>query len=82
MASRVNVEETSLVHARGSVTPDMTVLALDVSQVAAAALPTAFEYPFVEVIACPSDLARIEQTLAPHYRPDTHGDGYTIFERR
>jgi hypothetical protein len=50
--------------------------------VAAAALPTAFEYPFVEVIACPSDLARIEQTLAPHYRPDAHGEGYTIFERR
>ena len=29
--ARVNVEETSLVHARGSVTPDITVLALDVS---------------------------------------------------
>jgi hypothetical protein len=79
---RVNVEETSLVHARDSTAPEATVLALDVPEVPATVLPTAFEHPFVEVIACPSDLTAIEQAIAPRYRPDVRGDGYTIFERR
>ena len=39
--ARVNVEETSLVHARRSVPPDATVLTLDVPDVATAVLPAA-----------------------------------------
>ena len=37
--ARVNVEETSLVHARTFGPPDTTVLALDVPQVSTAVLP-------------------------------------------
>jgi hypothetical protein len=77
--ARVNVEETSLVHARRSVPPDATVLALDVAQVPAAVLPS--DSPYVEVVACPADLAAVRQELAPRYRPIAGGDTYAILAR-
>jgi hypothetical protein len=76
----VNIEETSLVHARDPARLDTTVLALDVPDIPAAVLPTGYSY--VEAIACGSDLAEIAQEIAPDYRPVAHGDTYTIFERR
>lgn len=79
--TRVNVEETSLVHARASASPQTTVLALDVPQVSAEVLPAAVAYPFVDAIGCPSDLIEVEHDLSPRYRPDARGDGYTILER-
>jgi len=79
--TRVNVEETSLVHARASASPQTTVLALDVPQVGAEVLPAAVAYPFVDAIGCPSDLIEVEHDLSPRYRPDARGDGYTILER-
>jgi hypothetical protein len=78
----VNVEETSLVHAREPAELDTTVLALDVPDVPAAVLPTAFAYPYVEAIACGSDLKEIEHAIAPAYRTIARGDTYAIFERR
>jgi hypothetical protein len=78
----VNVEETSLVHTRDPAELDTTVLALDVPDVPAAVLPTAFAYPYVEAIACGSDLDDIEQAIAPAYRAVARGDTYAIFERR
>jgi hypothetical protein len=78
--ARVNVEETSLVHARPSSTPDATVLALDVPEVATAVLPA--DPPYVEVVACPSDLEAVRQVLEPRYRTIADGDAYTILTRR
>jgi hypothetical protein len=75
----VNIEETSLVHARGSVPADATVLDLDVADVAGAVL--AAGYPYIEVVACPSDLAAVRQELAPRYAPVAQGDAYTILAR-
>ena len=77
--ARVNVEETSLVHARRSAPPDATVLTLDVPDVATAVLPAAA--PYVEVVACPADLAAVRQVLAPRYRPIAGGDTYAILAR-
>jgi hypothetical protein len=77
----VNIEETSLVHARDAARLDTTVLALDVPDIPAAVPTTGFSYPYVEAIACGSDLAEIAQEIAPHYRPVAHGDTYTIFKR-
>ena len=77
--ARVNVEETSLVHARGSTPPDATVLTLDVPEVATAVLPASA--PYVEVVACPADLAAIRQVLAPRYRSIADGDTYAILAR-
>ena len=77
--ARVNVEETSLVHARRSTPPDATVLTLDVPEVATAVLPASA--PFVEVVACPSDLAAVRQVLAPRYRSIAGGDTYAILAR-
>jgi hypothetical protein len=75
----VNIEETSLVHARRSMPADATVLDLDVADVSAAVLPTG--YPYLEVVACPSDLAAVRQELAPRYAPVARGDAYTILAR-
>ena len=77
--ARVNVEETSLVHARGSTPPDATVLTLDVPDVATAVLPATA--PYVEVVACPSDLEAVRQVLAPRYRSIADGDTYAILAR-
>ena len=75
----VNIEETSLVHARRSVPPDATVLDLDVAAVPAAVLPA--DYSYIEVVACPSDLEAVRQDLAPRYRSIAQGDAYTILTR-
>jgi len=75
----VNIEETSLVHARRSVPPDATVLDLDAADVTAAVLPAG--YPYVEVVACPADLAAVRQQLASRYRSIAEGDAYTILAR-
>lgn len=77
--ARVDVEETSLVHARRSVPPNATVVTLDVPDVATAVLPASA--PYVEVVACPSDLAAVRQVLAPRYRPIAGGDTYAILAR-
>ena len=77
----VNIEETSLVHARDPARLDTTVLALDTPDIPAADLPTGLAYPYIEAIACRSDLAQIAQQIAPEYRPIAHGDTYTIFQR-
>ena len=77
--ARVDVEETSLVHARRSVPPDATVLTLDVPDVATAVLLAS--PPYVEVVACPADLAAVRQVLAPHYRSIAGGDNYAILAR-
>ena len=77
--ARVNVEETSLVHARRSAPPDATVLTLDVPDVATAVLPATT--PYVEVVACPADLAAVRQVLAPRYRSIAGGDTYAILAR-
>jgi hypothetical protein len=88
----INIEETSLVHARDPTRLDTTVLDLDAPDIPTADLPTAdlpaadlptgFAYPYIEAIACPSDLAQIAQKIAADYRPVAHGDTYTIFQRR
>jgi hypothetical protein len=78
----VNIEETSLVHARDPARLDTTVLALDVPDIPASVLPTVVADPYLEVIACGSDLAEIAHEIAPDYRPIAHGDTYTIFKRR
>jgi hypothetical protein len=78
----VNVEETSLVHAREPAELDTTVLALDEPDVPAAVLPSAFAYTVVEAIACASDLDEIERAITPTYRTVARGDTYAIFERR
>jgi hypothetical protein len=75
----VNIEETSLVHARRSVPPDATVLDLDVADVPAAVLPA--DYSHIEIVACPSDLEAVRQDLAPRYRSIAQGDAYTILTR-
>jgi hypothetical protein len=72
----VNIEETSLVHARRSVSADATVLNLDSANVPAAVLPAG--YPYLEVVACPSDLEAVRQDLAPRYRSIAQGNAYTI----
>src|SRR4029077_7490715 len=64
----VNIEETSLVHARDPARLDTTVLALDVPDIPAAVLATGIAYPYVEAVACGSDLAQIAQEVAPDYR--------------
>jgi hypothetical protein len=74
----VNVEETSIVRADGPTGGGMTVLAPTLSEVPGVVLPLAADHPYVEAIACPSDLAGIERELAPAYRPIAHGEGYTI----
>jgi hypothetical protein len=79
--ARVNVEETSIVHADGPAEGGMTVLAPTLSEVPGAVLPKAAGHPYVQAIACPSDLAGIERELAPTYRPIAHGEGYTILRR-
>jgi len=78
----VNIEETSLVHARDPARLDTTVLALDVPDIPAAVRSTEVANPYIQAIACGSDLAEIAQEIAPDYRPVAHGDTYTIFERR
>src|SRR4051812_33819230 len=75
----VNIEETSLVHARGSMPADATVLDLDATDVTAAVL--AAGYPHIEVVACPADLAAVRQQLAPRYAPVAEGDAYAILAR-
>jgi hypothetical protein len=52
---------------------------LDVAEVSAAVLPAG--YPYIEVVACPSDLAAVRQELAPRYAPVAQGDAYTILAR-
>ena len=79
--ARVNVEETSIVRADGPTEGGMTVLAPTLSEVPGAVLPMAADHPYVEAIACPADLAGIEQELAPAYRPIAHGEGYAILRR-
>ena len=58
---------------------DATVLDLDVADVSAAVLPVG--YPYIEVVACPSDLAAVRQELAPRYAPVAQGDAYTSLAR-
>jgi hypothetical protein len=79
--ARINVEETSIVRADGPTAGGMTVLAPTLSEVPGAVLPVAAGHPYVEAIACPADLAGIEQSLAPTYRPVAQGDGYAILRR-
>jgi hypothetical protein len=79
--TRINVEETSIVRADGPTEGGMTVLAPTLSEVPGAVLPLAADHPYVEAIACPSDLAGIERELAPAYRPIAQGEGYTILRR-
>jgi hypothetical protein len=78
---RINVEETSVVRADGPTGGGVTVLAPALSEVRGAVMPVAGDYPYVQAIACPSDLAGIQQALAPTYRPIAQGDGYTILRR-
>jgi hypothetical protein len=78
---RINVEETSVVRADGPAGGGVTVLAPALSEVRGAVMPVAGDYPYVQAIACPSDLAGIRQALAPTYRPIAQGDGYTILRR-
>lgn len=75
----VNIEETSLVHAHRWVPADATVLDIGVADVPAAVLSVG--YPYIEVVACPSDLEAVRQDLAPRYRSIAQGDGYTILTR-
>jgi hypothetical protein len=79
--ARINVEETSIVRADGPTDGGMTVLAPTLSEVPAAVLPDAADHPYVQAIACPSDLAGIERELAPTYQPIADGEGYTILRR-
>ncbi|MCU1660372.1 MAG: hypothetical protein JWR58_437 [Pseudonocardia sp.] len=79
--AQVNIDETSFVHARDPAHPGLMVLAPAVSEVPAAVLPAAPIYPYVQAVACPSDLSTIEQSLTPVYRPVARGEGYTIFRR-
>jgi hypothetical protein len=79
--ARINVEETSIVRADGPTAGGMTVMAPTLSEVPGAVLPSAADYPYVQAIACPSDLAGIRQALAPTYQPIAQGDGYTILRR-
>jgi hypothetical protein len=79
--TRVNVEETSIVRADGPAVGGMDVLAPTLAEVPGAVLPVAGQYPYVQAIACPSDLAGIEQALAPAYQPIAEGDGYAILRR-
>ena len=58
---------------------DADALTLDVPEVATAVLPSAA--PYVEVVACPADLAAVRQVLAPRYRPIAGGDTYAILAR-
>jgi hypothetical protein len=78
----VNIEETSLVHARDPARLDTTVLALDVPDITTAVPATGLAYPYVEAIACRSDLTQIAREIAPDYRTIAHSDTYTIFQRR
>ncbi len=78
----VNVEQTSLVHARDPARLDTTVLALDTPDIPGADLPTGSAYPYIEAIACGSDLTRIAHDIAADYRTVAHGDTYMIFQRR
>jgi hypothetical protein len=79
--ARINVDETSIVRADGPTAGGMTVLAPTLSEVPGAVLPIAADHPYVQAIACPPDLAGIQQELAPTYRPIAQGDGYTILRR-
>jgi hypothetical protein len=79
--ARINVEETSIVRADGPTAGGMTVLAPTLEEVPGAVLPSAADHPYVQAIACPSDLAGIQQALAPTYRPIAQGDGYAILRR-
>jgi hypothetical protein len=79
---RLNIEETSFVHARTPDRPGMTVLAPTVAEVPAAVLPAAGTYPYLQAVACPDDLAAIEQSIGSAYAPMARGDGYTIFGRK
>ena len=49
------------------------------ADVSAAVLPAG--YPYIEVVACPSDLAAVRRELAPRYTPVAQGDAYTILAR-
>jgi len=55
------------------------VVTLDVPDVATAVNPATA--PYVEVVACPADLAAVRQVLAPHYRSIAGGDNYAILAR-
>lgn len=79
--TRINVEETSIVRADGPTEDGLTVLAPTLSEVPGAVLPLSADHPYVEAIACPSDLDGIERELAPAYRPIARGEGYTILQR-
>jgi hypothetical protein len=78
----VNIEETSLVHARDPARLDTTVLSLDTPDITAAVPPPNLAYPYIEAVACGSDLTQITREIAQHYRPIAHSDTYTIFQRR
>jgi hypothetical protein len=78
---KVNVDETSIVRAREPMTGGMTVLARSPAEVPGAVLPSAADHPYVQAVACPADLAGVEQVLAPAYTPVAEGDGYAILRR-
>ena len=79
--ARLNVDETSIVRADGPTAGGMTVLAPTLAEVPGAVLPVAADHPYVQAVACPADLAGIEQALAPAYRTVAEGEGYAILRR-
>ncbi|OZM79940.1 hypothetical protein [Pseudonocardia sp. MH-G8] len=79
--TRVNVDETSLVHLRAAGPPDLTVLDIPASDVPAEVRPIAFQYPYLQVNGCSSDLAAVEPGLASRYEGVARGEGFTIFRR-
>ena len=76
--ARVNVDETSLVHSASTAPPSVQVLTPTTAEVPATVAPLAGQYPFVLVVACPSDLDAAARDLAPVYQPVSAGEGFLL----
>ena len=79
--ARVNIEETSLVHARRSGAPRTPPCSRSTSPTCPPPCSPA-AYPYVEVVACPvRPGGGPRRMLAPRYRSIASGDTYTILAR-
>ncbi len=79
---RADLQETSGVALRFDPTrgPGLTALSAAASQARTAIDATSATY--VEVFACPVDLAHVTATLAPRYARVVSGEGFAIFQER
>ena len=78
---RANLQETSGVALRFDPTTSPGLTSLSTAASAARAAIGATPAAYVEVFACPADLAAVTSALTPQYAQLVSGDGFAIFRR-